>query len=157
MKRFCLFFIICVGLIIPTTVVSQNYLVYTVNGKVTKRIANKGESVAPKDLLSDNTYLNIPTGGKIVILDETNNTMYTLKTPGEGLVKKLINEKGNDFKKVSSQYFSYLLKRAGNSNVKRNTHMQSVGAGYRDTDSLLIEKDSLRVDSCCNKETKPTS
>jgi hypothetical protein len=74
---------------------------------------------------------------------EENSSLYTLKTKTEGKVKDLLKGKENDVKKVSSQYFSFLLKRIGVADVKKGTHMQSVGAGYRDTDSLFLENDCL--------------
>jgi hypothetical protein len=145
------------GLMKSLEAMSQNYYVYTVTGIVSKKVNNKWEKITPKDSLSTSTFLRISSGGRIVLLDEENSSLYTLKTQAQGKVKDLLKGKENDVKKVSSQYFSFLLKRIGVADVKKSTHMQSVGAGYRDIDSLLIHTDSLKTDSCSNNKTWPIS
>lgn len=143
MKKIRIVCLILMGLMMSLKMTSQNYYVYAVAGGVSKKVNNRWEKVVPKESLSTSTFLRISSGGRIVLLDEENYSLYTLKTQSEGWVKDMLNHKGNDIRKVSSQYFAFLLKRTGIQDVKKNTHMQSVGAGYRDTDSLFLEKDSL--------------
>lgn len=144
-----LFLIILIAFAVArSNVMAQRVLVYTVNGDVTVKTDNKFTKVAPKQFLTMDSFLRIAKDSKVVLVDEKSSSMYTLSTPAEGLIRD-ISKKGNStVKKLSSQYLAFLLKKNTEESGKRNTHMQSTAASFRDSDSLLVAEpnDSTMVE-----------
>ena len=149
--RFVIFLIACVLLSVSAS--AQKYVVYTVTGDVTKLIGKKIVKVSAKQTLEELVLLNIPSGSKLVLLDEANSKLCTIKVSGKGTIKDLLNKTGNTSKSISAQYLSYMLKR-NQASPDKNTYMQTTAAAYRDVDSLffnvtdsipLLSKDSTNT------------
>lgn len=137
-----IFIIIMLSIVGFVKVNAQNYLVYTVSGEVTN-VSNKNSKVAAKQQLSGSTVIRLGNDSRLVLLDENNRQLCTLKTPVEGKIQDIIKKSGNSSRSVSEQYVSYLLKRNTSADSKKNTHMQSTAVSYRDVE--LLETDSVEV------------
>ena len=129
-------------------VYGQNYKVYSVTGKVT---AN-GKDVATQQAVTSKTVLDIAKGGKIILFDESNSKLATLKGAGKGSVAELLKKAGNSEKKISGSYLAFVADKMVSGGKKGSTYMQSAGTAYRNTDDIL--NDSIKADSLCTDSLK---
>lgn len=91
---------------------AENYVVYSVLGAVKQIKGSKKEIVAPKDSVKTESVLVLPQGGKIVLLNAKESTLYTLKMPGVHSVGELIA--GGTKKKMGTESCLNFLKQLFN-------------------------------------------
>lgn len=129
--------------LLSVLVYGQNYKVYSVTGKVT---AN-GKNVTAQQAVTSKTVLDIAKGSKIILFDESNSKLATLKGAGKGSVGELVKKAGNSEKKISGSYLAFVTEKMVSGGKKGSTYMQSAGTAYRTGDDLL--NDSIQTDSLC--------
>jgi hypothetical protein len=118
------------------------YKVYTVKGNVTC----EKRKVEPGHLLHIDWQLSIPSNGKLVLLDEKEKQLITLREEGEGSVRSHLQKKGNKKKEVSGKYMSYISDKVSTKHlVDPSLYMQSRGAvirkpngGNESNDNIII-------------------
>ena len=122
---------------------AQKMIVYSVIGSVTECITGSRSRVFPKKRLSVSSHIVMDVSSRIVLLDETNNDMYTFKGVVDGKLEQLLKKDNVLKKKLTPQYFSILINKLSGT-VSRNAYMQSAGSSFRDTEELLGKFDSLK-------------
>lgn len=143
---------VCIVLFCATSVSAQKLTVYSVMGTVTEMKAGSKNKVLPKAQLSATSNIAVGASSRIVLLDEANKEMYTIKGAVEGKIDLLL--KGNNVvkKKLTSQYFTVLMNKLSNS-ASRSTYMQSAATSYRDTEELMKKLDSLKNEKDSIRQT----
>lgn len=119
---------------------AQRYHVYSVSGKVTD--TNSKKNVLPKQILSDGSKLTLGEGARLVLINEKEKEMYTIKGPTQGTVSVLAYGKTTTTKSITPQYMAMILKKSSTNKVNRNTFMQSAATSFREIDSLKSEEKS---------------
>ncbi|MBO7120134.1 MAG: hypothetical protein J6W03_07445 [Bacteroidaceae bacterium] len=89
---------------------AQKLIVYSLMGKVEDVTNSTARAVQLRDALEQNTVLNIPYHGCIVLYDELKSQQLTFKTPGRATVKEMMSDKRNSVKKLTGHYVSYIKK-----------------------------------------------
>lgn len=128
---------------------AQKYNVYSVSGKVTECVGKNVRNIKPKMVLPAATSINVDEGARIILIDEQNNKLCTIKGKVSGKVADVLKMKGAiTVRSVSPKYVAMLLKRSADSTTNRNAYMQSSATSWReDVDSLFAPKDIVRCDS----------
>ena len=133
MKRFLsLMVFVFLGI---TTVCAQKYIVFRVQGDV---VADKNV-VASGDVLTSAMNVVIGPAAELMVIDEENNKIVTIKGEAAGLFSGIITAKSNSFKDVTSKYVSYMKQKLSNKG-KDKDYMQSAGTSYRDLDSIAKKR-----------------
>lgn len=131
-----------------SSVSAQNIIVYSVIGSVTECKNNVRNKVLPKTKLSVTSHIVMEASSRIVMLDEINKEMYTIKGAADGKIDQLLTNNNVLRKKLTPQYFSLLMNKLS-STVSRNTYMQSAATSFRDTEELMEKFDSLKQEKDC--------
>lgn len=119
-----------------TQVNAQKYLVYSVTGEVST--INKRISIPMKvgmNLVASSKII-VKNGGQLIVLDEDNARLYTIKTDYSGPLKSILPQASG--KQISSSYLNYLKQKiSGKPNsIDDSRYKQTAGTSYRDSDSL---------------------
>ena len=129
MKRTIAFLLL---LLCTLPISAQEYIAYTVHGEVTLRTRGKSSQLTPGDKLGEGSVLSIGTNSKITILNEGNNKIVTIKTPGTGTISSFITKAESKTSNVSTDYIAFIKKKiASGGNGKDVNYMQSAGTSYR--------------------------
>ena len=112
-------------------VFSQTYLVYTVKGEVTSKNGNVVSPVRPGDEVSGKAIVTIPADGHLVIVNEADRELYTLKE-GIGALPARIAAGNCRPQAVTASYLAFIREKAtSGKKVKDVNYMQLAGTSYR--------------------------
>lgn len=127
--------IIIILVCILPTMFAQNYIVFRVNGDVlyNKQQLEVGENV------SSSIEILIDKDSELMLIDENNNKVITIKGYKEGKLIDVLNTNDVTLKDVTSKYVSYIKQKLSNKDNDRN-YMQSAGTTYRKTDSISKQR-----------------
>lgn len=128
---------------------AQDYQVYSVKGEI-KCNDGQNEVIATVGMfISSTTIVSIPEGGRIVVFDEANKKLHTIKTASSGLILELLKKDDVSVQELTDSYLTYVKSKMDESNnLKDKNYRQSAGTAYRDPDSLLMQ--SLFPDDTLN-------
>lgn len=129
-----LILIICSFLPI-SAIVAQNYIVFKTVGNV----AIEEKLVEEGNVITSDTKLRIDKDSELMLIDEQNNKMVTIKGSAEGKLTDILKTINVSLKNVTSKYVSYMKQKLNNKN-NDNNYMQSAGTSYRETDSIAKQK-----------------
>lgn len=118
---------------------AQNYIAYSVIGDV--RICTNGQysTIEKSQRLTGGSYIKIAEGGSLIVINQDEKKLCTIKTVGEGSITSLLSETGNKTQSLTESYFTYILDKMKNDGkAPQNSYMQSAGASYRDVDSTTM-------------------
>ena len=150
-KFILLFFVIVVGMISW----AQTYQVYAVKGEVT---CVQGQNTIPVIVgmaINATVYVSISEGGRLVVLNESQKKLCTIKNATSGPIADLVIRKENTVQQLTDSYLAYIKsKMTDDGSPKDRNYRQSAATSYRDPDSILLEllfhnsaeQDSLRND-----------
>lgn len=135
-KLLLLFFISVIGL----SSLAQEYQVYSVKGEVT---CGEGQNTIPAMVgmgIDTSTFITIPEGGRLVVLDESKKELYTMKNAVSGKMADVIQKEENSVQQLTDSYLTYIKsKMKDDGSPKDRNYRQSAASSYRDPDSLLLE------------------
>lgn len=126
-----------------SSVSAQKIIVYSVMGTVTENNIGNKSKVLPKAKLSLTSHIVMDGSSRIVLLDDVNKEMYTIKGAADGKIDLLLKSDKAVKKKLSSQYISVLMNKLTGT-ISRNAYMQSAATSFRDTEVLMESFDSLK-------------
>ena len=107
--------------------VAESYFVYTVKGD----IQTKATRVRPGDRLSDKTVLTVPAGGRLTVIDEKSEALFTVKE-GIGTIPFLIESQQVKSRVVTSSFMAFVKEKVSSKdNPKDVNYMQTAGVSYR--------------------------
>lgn len=118
---------------------AQNYIVYSAIGDVSICTNGQYNTIEKSQKLTGNSYIKIAEGGYLIVINQDEKKLCTIKTVGEGSITSLLSETGNRTQSLTESYFTYIIdkmKSGGKENP--NTYMQSAGTTYRDIDSTTM-------------------
>ena len=123
--------LLLITLLCACPVFSQTYLVYTVKGDVSSKKGNTAVTVRPGDELSGKTVLTILDEGRLVIVNEANRELYTVKE-GIGALSSLVAAQNCRPQAVTASYLAFIKEKAtSGKKVKDVNYMQLAGTSYR--------------------------
>ena len=125
--------LLLIALLCACPVFSQTYLVYTVKGDVTSKKGSTVASVKPGDELSGKAVVTIPADGRMVIVNEAGQELYTVKE-GIGALSALVSAENCRPQAVTASYLAFIREKAtSGKKVKDVNYMQLAGTSYRGT------------------------
>jgi len=127
---------------------AQNYVVYTVVGKVFVHTTKGMRQVNLREKLKPASQLTILADSSVELFDETNRLKYILSTPVKNTVAKMIKDKNNETIVLSKRYFEYILKQIQGKNevvIRTCTDRATVSREKEKSDSTLfvLKSDSV--------------
>lgn len=149
-------------LIIGMTGWAQTYQVYAVKGEVT---CGQGQNVTPVSVgmaIDATIYISISKGGRLVVLNEFQKELCTIKNAASGPIADLVKKEENSVQQLTDSYLTYIKeKMKDDGSPKDRNYRQAVASSYRDPDSLLLESlfhdkeiDSIRKNTIGNYNNK---
>ena len=118
---------------------AQNYIVYSVVGEVCLSTNGTYTTIEKKQVLTSNSYIKIAEGGTLIVLNQDEKKLCTIKTIGEGTITSLLATTGNKSQSLTESYFTYIIEKMKSDGKENpNTYMHSAGTSYRDVDSTTI-------------------
>ena len=134
--KYLLPFILCVALSLPG--VAQSYLVYTVKGDIVSKDKAKAAQLFPGDRLTDKSVLSVATDGRLTVIDEQNEALYTIKE-GIGTIPSLIASQQIKSRTVTTSFLAFVKEKVSTKNNPKDVnYMQSAGVSYRGLGYKLI-------------------
>ena len=119
---------------------AQTIQVYAVKGDVR---CNDGQSetvVAIGMMIPPTAKVTVPEGGRLVVLNEADKQLRTIKTAVSGPIGELLKQENVSVQQLTDSYLSYIKSKITDSgNPKDKNYRQSAGTAYRDPDSLLLQ------------------
>ena len=132
-----------VALLFTCPVFSQTYLVYTVKGEVSSKKGNAAVQVHPGDELSGKSVITIPADGRLVVVNEADRKLYTVKE-GIGTFSTLVAADNCRSQSVTADYLAFIKEKAtSGKKVKDVNYMQLAGTTYRKVG--VLEKPEMDV------------
>lgn len=134
MMKKILILIIC-SFFLVSAIIAQNYIVFKTVGNVVieEKLVEEG------NVITSDTKLRIDKDSELILIDEENNKMITIKGFAEGKLVDILKTIDVSLKDVTSKYVSYMKQKLNNKN-NDNNYMQSAGTSYRETDSIAKQK-----------------
>ena len=118
---------------------AQNYIVYSAIGDVSICTNGQYSTIEKSQKLTGSSYIKIAEGGSLIVINQDEKKLCTIKTVGEGSITSLLSETGNKTQSLTESYFTYIIdKMKSDGKENPNTYMQSAGTTYRDIDSTTI-------------------
>lgn len=118
--------------------VAQSYLVYTVKGDIVSKDKAKAAQILPGDQLTDKTVLSVAQNGRLTVIDEKNETLYTIKE-GVGTVPSLIANQQIKSRAVTTSFLAFVKEKVTTKNNPKDVnYMQAAGVSYRGLGYNLI-------------------
>lgn len=119
---------------------AQTYQVYAVKGEVK---CNDGQSetiVVVGMLIPSTAKVSVPEGGRLVLLNEADKQLQTIKTASSSSIGELLKQEDVSVQQLTDSYLSYIKSKMTDSgDTKDRNYRQSAGTAYRDPDSLLLQ------------------
>ncbi len=118
-----------------SAIIAQNYIAFKTVGNVVieEKLVEEG------NVITSDTKLRIDKDSELILIDEENNKMITIKGFAEGKLVDILKTINVSLKDVTSKYVSYMKQKLNNKN-NDNNYMQSAGTSYRETDSIAKQK-----------------
>ena len=119
---------------------AQTYQVYAVKGDV-KCVDGQSEVLATVGMfISHTTIVTVPEEGRIVVLNENDKQLHTIKTAASGTFSELLKKDNVSVQQLTDSYLTYIKSKMTDSgDPKDRNYRQSAGTAYRDPDSLLLQ------------------
>lgn len=119
---------------------AQSFQVYAVKGEI-KCNDGQNETVASIGMMiSPSTKVTVPEGGRLVVLNEVDKQLRTIKTSVSGPIAELMKQEEVSVLQLTDSYLTYIKsKMVDSGDTKDRNYRQSVGTAYRDPDSLLLQ------------------
>ena len=134
-----LFFVVIFSLL-NVFCLAQNYQVYVVKGDIKCNDEQCEIPITIGMLIQPTNKVVIPEDGRLVILDEANMKLHSIKGTCSGTLVELLQKEDVSVQQLTKSYMSYIKSKIANSgDPKDRNHMQSAGTSYRDPDSLLLQ------------------
>lgn len=119
---------------------AQTFQVYAVKGEVK---CNNGQSetvVAVGMMIPPTAKVTVPEGGRLVVLNEADKQLRTIKTAASGPITELLKQESVSVQQLTDSYLTYIKSKMTESDdPKDRNYRQSAGTAYRDPDSLLLQ------------------
>lgn len=123
--------VLLIAILCTCPVFSQTYLVYTVKGEVTLKKGNIAAQINPGDELSGKAVVTIPADGRMVVVNEADRELYTVKE-GIGTLSALVSAENCRPQAVTASYLAFIREKAtSGKKVKDVNYMQLAGTSYR--------------------------
>ena len=108
MKRLTLLFGMLFSLLMGF---SQQYVVTSVTGQVSFVSGGNNPELALRQILTNNSVINIAYKAQVELLEEQNKKKYILKVPGKGPVGDMLKDRQNSVMQLTEQYLAYMKAR----------------------------------------------
>lgn len=113
-----LLFVMALGTMLSTTTLrAQDLQVYSVTGAAKIIDGKKSKEISPRQILTMHTVVNLGSGSRLVLIDESAKKQYTLSAMGTFSIEKLIAQSQNSTKSLSDKYMAYLMKQISGKGV----------------------------------------
>ncbi len=120
-----------ISVFLSLTCLAQSYLVYTVKGDVVSKGKAKAAQILPGDRLTDKTVLSVSADGRLTVIDEKSESLYTVKE-GIGTLSSLIAAQQSKSRPVTPSFLAFVKEKISTkSNPKDVNYMQAAGVTYR--------------------------
>ena len=120
-----------ISVILSLSCLAQSYLVYTVKGDVVSKGKAKAAQILPGDRLTDKTVLSVSADGRLTVIDEKSESLYTVKE-GIGTLSSLIAAQQSKSRPVTPSFLAFVKEKISTkSNPKDVNYMQAAGVTYR--------------------------
>lgn len=118
---------------------AQNYIVYSVVGNVYFSTNGAYTTIKKNQVLTSKSCIKIAEGGTLIVLNQEEKKLCTIKVMGEGTIASLLATAGNKSQSLTESYFTYIIEKMKSDGKENpNTYMQSAGTSYREVDSTTI-------------------
>ncbi|MBQ6958457.1 MAG: hypothetical protein IJP77_07870 [Bacteroidales bacterium] len=127
--KYLLAFTLSVVLSLPC--LAQSYLVYTVKGEVVSKDKAKAAPIRPGDQLTEKAVVSVSADGRLTVIDEKGETLFTLKE-GIGTLSSLIENQQSKARPVTPSFLAFVREKISTKNNPKDVnYMQSAGVTYR--------------------------
>lgn len=134
------YFFVLVCLFLYSLCYAQDFQVYSSKGEVSVKKGDTVELVGPGMLLKPSSIITIPDGARLVILNEKEKKLLTLKNPTTDQLGNIIKSSEVSSQNLSESYLAFVKQKITDSgNPKDKNFKQTAGTSYRETDSLLVK------------------
>lgn len=152
-----LFLVMALGTMLSTSLKAQDLQVYSITGSAKSIKGKTSTQIAPRQILTMQTLVDLGDGAKLVLIDESAKKQYTLSAKGKYSIEKLISLSRNSTKSISEMYLAYLKKQiSGKGVLTSQTAVDDTFASIeRETndsvfivapaDTLIIPTDSISI------------
>lgn len=113
---------------------SQDYTVYSLEGKVEKKTSKGWQILVRTDLLSSDDIIKINPASTLRILDKGNKQIYTFSQKGEAHLLSLLNKAKDENSSITGKMIAESKRKA----LTEKSH-KSLGAAKRETDDENLE------------------
>ena len=96
-----------ISVFLSLTCLAQSYLVYTVKGDVVSKGKAKAAQILPGDRLTDKTVLSVSADGRLTVIDEKSESLYTVKE-GIGTLSSLIAAQQSKSRPVTPSFLAFV-------------------------------------------------
>ena len=127
--KYLLAFTLSVVLSLPC--LAQSYLVYTVKGEVVSKDKAKAAPIRPGDQLTEKAVVSVSADGRLTVIDEKGETLFTLKE-GIGTLSSLIENQQSKARPVTPSFLAFVKEKISTKNNPKDVnYMQAAGVTYR--------------------------
>jgi hypothetical protein len=120
-----------ISVILSFTCLAQSYLVYTVKGDVVSKGKAKAAQIQPGDQLTGKAVVSVSPEGRLTVIDEKDETLYTLKE-GIGTLSSLIENQQSKARPVTPSFLAFVKEKISTKNNPKDVnYMQAAGVTYR--------------------------
>ena len=139
-----------ISIILSLPCVAQSYLVYTVKGDIVSKDKAKTAQIKPGDQLTDKTVLTVSADGRLTVIDEKNESLYTVKE-GIGTLSALIAAQQSKSRPVTPSFLAFVKEKVSTKNNPKDVnYMQAAGVTYRGLGKDLIPLQAGKPGSLLN-------
>lgn len=131
--------IVC--LLISGSIWAQEMIVYHVVGKVNMIVDRKKSTpLVMKARVSPTTEVDIPFGGKLELLNESESKRIIISTSGRGTIKSFMDNNDNSVSKLCRGYVTYVKNQMNNSGLVSKQRYTDFATVTREIDSINSER-----------------
>ena len=139
-----------ISIILSLPCVAQSYLVYTVKGDIVSKDKAKTAQIKPGDQLTDKTVLTVSADGRLTVIDEKSESLYTVKE-GIGTLSALIAAQQSKSRPVTPSFLAFVKEKVSTKNNPKDVnYMQAAGVTYRGLGKDLIPLQAGKPGSLLN-------
>ena len=139
-----------ISIILSLPCVAQSYLVYTAKGDIVSKDKAKTTQIKPGDQLTDKTVLTVSADGRLTVIDEKSESLYTVKE-GIGTLSALIAAQQSKSRPVTPSFLAFVKEKVSTKNNPKDVnYMQAAGVTYRGLGKDLIPLQAGKPGSLLN-------
>ena len=139
-----------ISIILSLPCVAQSYLVYTAKGDIVSKDKAKTTQIKPGDQLTDKTVLTVSSDGRLTVIDEKSESLYTVKE-GIGTLSALIAAQQSKSRPVTPSFLAFVKEKVSTKNNPKDVnYMQAAGVTYRGLGKDLIPLQAGKPGSLLN-------